>query len=115
MGFWSELLKANPHQGVKRGDELGAASVVSIDPIYSPVEDNSTLHEANSSYRDPLTSREMRNGYLVCSVCRIAIGDVGNKNARPFTVTVDKTTPLTFADTNNVTVCSGCIEVFSVG
>lgn len=114
MGFWSELKKANPQQGIKRGNELGAANIVGIDPIYGFVEP-ATHHEENSPYNDPLTRRELRNGFLVCSVCRIAIGDVGNKNARPYTVTVDEATPLSFSDTNNVTVCSGCIEVFNVG
>ncbi len=114
MGFWSELKKANPQQGIKRGNELGAANVINIDPIYGFVGD-ATQHEANSSYNDALTSREMRNGFPVCSVCRVAIGDVGNKNARPYTVTVDRATPLSFADTNYVTVCSGCIEVFNIG
>jgi hypothetical protein len=114
MGFWSELKKANPHQGIKRGNELGVANIVDIDPIYGFVG-AATQHEENSSYLDPLTGREMRNGFLVCSVCRVAIGDVGNKSARPYTVTVDKTTPLSFADTNYVTICSGCIEVFNIG
>jgi len=43
------------------------------------------------------------------------VGDFGNKNTQAFAVTVEEATPLSFADTNNVTVCSGCIEVFNVG
>jgi hypothetical protein len=111
MGFWNELKNANPHQGVKRGNELGAASIIEIAPIDGFVKD-AKQYEANSSCPDPVTGREIRNGFLVCSVCRVAIGDVGNKNARPYTVTVDTATPLSFANTNRVTVCSGCIEMF---
>ena len=113
MGFWGEFKKANPQQGIRRGNELGAANIVDIDPIYGFVGD-ATQHKANSSHSDSLTGREMRNGFLVCSVCRIAIGDVGNKNAQPYTVTVDKATPLSFSETNYVVVCSGCIDVFGI-
>ena len=115
MGFWSELTKANPHKSVKRGDELGAANIIDIVPIHDSSEANATQHEANTSYIHPQTGREMLNGFLVCSVCRIAIGDFGNKNTQAFAVTIDEATPLSFADTNDVTVCSGCIEVFNVG
>ena len=97
MGFWSELKKANPHKSMKRAKELEAANVVDIAPINDPTN----------------SSGEMKNGYLVCAVCRVAIGDVSK--GRPYKVIVNKATPLSFADKNDVTVCSGCLETFNIG
>jgi hypothetical protein len=93
MGFWSELKKANPHEGVKRGEELAAAKVSDISPI----------------------ERNLENSGEICSVCRAEFGSFGFKNVQPFTVTVEKPTPLSFSDTSKVIVCAKCISVFAIG
>jgi hypothetical protein len=93
MGFWSELKKANPHQGVKRGNELASASIIDITPVSGTLDDSGEI----------------------CSVCRAQFGSLGFKNVQPYTVTVDKLTSLSFADTSKVIVCAKCIEAFSIG
>lgn len=97
MGFWNELVNANPHRSMKRAKELEAEIIKKIAPLHDP-----TKHGA-----------EMKNGFPVCSVCRVEIGNVSK--AQPFTVVVDSETPLTFSNTNNITVCSGCLEMFDIG
>ena len=96
MGFWSDLKKANPFESMKRGDELGTRNIVDIIPIYDPNN----------------CGGEIKNGYLVCDVCRVEIGNVSK--AQPFAVTVDKTNQLTFSNKNKLTVCSECLKVFNI-
>lgn len=92
MGFWSELKKANPHEGVKRGEELAAVKVSAISPI----------------------EHDLENSGEICSVCRAEFGSFGFTKVQPFTVTVDKSTSLSFADTSKVIVCAKCISVFAI-
>ena len=93
MGFWSELIKTNPHQGVKRGKELASSNIIDIVVAPNTLEDSGEL----------------------CSVCRAEFGSFGFKNVQPYTVTVDKPASLSLADTSNVIVCAKCIEVFCIG
>ena len=88
----SELMKANPHQGVKRGNELAAAKIVGVAPMECSLE----------------------NSGEICSVCRAEFGSFGFNNVQPYAVTVDKPTSANLANTRELTVCAKCIEVFGV-
>jgi hypothetical protein len=93
MGFWDELKKANPHQGVARGNELASATITNITPI----------------------DHSLENSGETCSVCMAQFGSFGFRNVQPYTVTIDKATQLSFTNESIVTVCAKCISVFDIG
>jgi hypothetical protein len=93
MGFWSELKNANPHRTMARGNELAMSIITSMAPIHDKLDGSGEI----------------------CSVCRAKFGSVGFKNVQPYTVTVNSSTPLTFANSSDLIVCAKCIEVFAIG
>jgi hypothetical protein len=93
MGFWSDLKKANPHQSMARGNELAMANIASITPVRDSLDGSGEI----------------------CSVCRVKFGSLGFKNVQPYTVSVDSSTPLTFANAGKLIACEKCIEVFEIG
>ena len=92
MGFWKDLMDANPHKSMERASELTSRSIKSVIELPSILSDK---------------AKE-------CSICKMRFGKTFAKNAYPCLVTLETRERLSFSSTNQVIVCDACARNFGL-